>query len=284
MHIRFIYRRLIECWMEETMRRMTVAFACTLLLSGQALGAVGDVLTVIGDRVNVRSEPSTDSEVRTQVSRNQRLVEIARQGDWVHAQISGTAGADGWIHGSLIAPPDGEPLVPAAPRQGLADEATTPPSAAAGPAAAAGESPPLRPLGGATAAAEPEGPAGPAAEPGAPLGTAGVEAPGMEATAPGAAAEIDAVDLQRFRDSVAYLNTRSKLVAGADLFTEVAPLAGGVVQVGAADAWATVPPAGQRNYASALLERWAAATGRTDQLTVQIVDQGGQVIMEESKP
>jgi len=268
------------------MRRMALAIACSLLLSGQALGAVGDVLTVIGDRVNVRSGPSTESEVRMQVSRNQRLVEIEREGEWVRAQISGTGGADGWIHGSLIAPPNGEPLVPAPPRQGLADEATSPPSAAAGPAAAARQSPPRRPLEDATdaAAAEPEGPGGAAAGPSAPLGTAGVEAPAAEVIAPGAAAEIDAVDLQRFRDSVAYLNDRSKLVAGVDLFTEVEPLGGGAVQVGATEAWADVPPAGQRSYASALLERWAAATGRADQLTVQIVDQGGQVIMQESKP
>ena len=258
------------------MRRMALAFACTLLLSGQALGAVGDVLTVIGDRVNVRAGPGTESEIRMQVSRNQRLVEIEREGDWVRAQISGTGGADGWVHGSLVAPPDGEPVAPAAPRQGLADEAATPPLQAPEDATDA-------------AAAEPEGPAGAAALPSAPLGTAGVTAPGTEAPrteaiAPGAAAEIDAVDLQRFRDSVAYLNDRSKLVAGVDLFTEVEPLGGGAVQVGATDAWADVPPAGQRSYASALLERWAAATGRADQLTVQIVDQGGQVIMEESKP
>ena len=267
------------------MRRMALAFACTLLLSDQALGAVGDVLTVIGDRVNVRAGPSTESEIRMQVSRNQRLVEIGREGEWVRAEISGTGGADGWIHGSLVAPPNGESLVPAASRQGLADEAVTQPSAEVGPAAAAGEAPPLRPLEDATdaAAAEPEGLGGTAAEPSAPLGTAGVEAPGTEAIAPGAAAELDAIDLQRFRDSVAYLNERSRLVAGADLFTEVEPLGGGAVQVGATDAWATVPPAGQRSYASALLERWAAATGRADQVTVQIVDQGGQVIMEESR-
>jgi hypothetical protein len=266
------------------MPRMAFALACSLLLSGPALGAAGDVLTVIGDRVNVRSGPGTDRDVTMQVSRNQRLVEIERAGDWVHAEISGT-GADGWIHGSLAAPPNAEPLVPPAARQGLSDEATTPPSAEAGPAVT-GESPPLEPLEDATdaAAAEPEAPAGAAAEPGTPRATAGVESSGTEAMAPGAAAEIAAVDLQRFRDSVAYLNSRSKVIAGADLFTEVEPLGGGAVQVGATDAWANVPPAGQRSYANALLERWAAATGRADQLTVQIVDQGGQVLTEASKP
>jgi Bacterial SH3 domain len=255
------------------MRRMAFAFACTLVLSGPALGAAGDVLTVTGDRVNVRSGPSTERDVRMQVSRNQRLVEIERRGDWVRAEISGTGGADGWIHGSLVAPPDGEPPATPTAGQGLAPEAATPPSAAAGPAAVAGGAPPIRPLEDGTdaAAADPEPPAG-------------AGAPGMEAIAPGAAAEIEAVDLQRFRDSVAYLNSRSKLVAGVDLFTEVEPLGGGAVQVGATDAWADIPPAGQRSYANALLERWAAATGRADRLTVQIVDQGGQVIMEESRP
>jgi hypothetical protein len=266
------------------MRRMAFAFACSLQLSGPALGAAGDVLTVIGDRVNVRSGPSTERDVTMQVSRNQRLVEIERAGDWVHAEISGTAGADGWIHGSLVAPPEGEPLVPPLARQGLPEQATTPPSAAAGPAVT-GESLPRPPLEDATdaAAAEPEAPAGAAAAPGTPLETAGVEASGTEAIAPGAA-DIEAVDLQRFRDSVAYLNSRSKVIAGVDLFTEVEPLGGGAVQVGATDAWANVPPAGQRSYASALLERWAAATGRADQLTVQIVDRGGQVLTEASKP
>jgi Bacterial SH3 domain len=266
------------------MRRMTFAFACTLLLSGPALGAPGDVLTVIGDRVNVRSGPSTEREVTMQVSRNQRVVEIGRDGDWVHAEIRGTGGADGWIHGSLVAPPNGEPLVTPAARQALADEAPRPSSTTAEPALP-GEAASLQSVEDATDAAEPEPPAGRTAGPSAPAPeTADAAAPGTDAIAPGAGAEIEAVDLQRFRDSVAYLNSRSKSVAGVDLFTEVEPLGGGAVQVGATDAWADIPPAGQRSYATALLDRWAAATGRADQLTVQIVDRGGQVIMEQSKP
>jgi hypothetical protein len=251
------------------MRRIAFAFVCTVVLSGSALGAAGDVLIVIGDRVNVRSGPGTERDVMMQVSRNQRLVEIERQGGWVQAEISGTGGARGWIHGSLIASPNGEPVATPAAR----GEAAMPPSAEAGPAPVADGTTPLRPLEETTdaAAAETEPPAG-------------VAAPAPGAIAPGAAAEIEALDLQRFRDSVAYLNSRSQSLAGVDLFTEVEPLGGGAVQVGATDAWADIPPASQRSYANALLERWAAATGRADQLTVQIVDQGGQVIMEESKP
>jgi hypothetical protein len=267
------------------MRRMAFAFACTLLLSGPALGAAGDVLTVIADRVNVRAGPGTEREVRMQVSRNQRLVEIERSGDWVHAEIGGTGGADGWLHGSLVALPNGEPLITPAARRGPADEAAMP--SAEAETAPAGEAAPVQALEDATdaAAAGPEDPAGSPAAPSAPPpAKADAAAAGTEAIAPGARADIEGVDLQRFRDSVAYLNSRSKSVAGVDLFTEVEPLGGGAVQVGATDAWANLPPAGQRSYTNALLERWAAATGRADQLTVQIVDQDGKVIMEQSKP
>jgi hypothetical protein len=248
------------------MLRRGFAFACTVLLSGPALGAAGDVLAVIGDRVNVRSGPGTGRDVVMQVSRNQRLVEIARQGDWVHAEIAGT-GARGWIHVSLVAEGGERPLPPAA------DPAP----------ADAGEPKPPRTLedAGDAAAAEPEPGAGAAAT--APRSEqAGAPSTGAAAAPPPEA--VEAVDLQRFRDSVAYLNSRSKSVGGVDLFTEVEPLGGGVVQVGATDAWADLPPAGQRSYAQALIERWAAATGRSDQLAVRIVDQGGQVLLEQRKP
>jgi hypothetical protein len=189
--------------------------------------------------------------VRHQLSEDQRLVELERQGDWVHVEIADAGGADGWIHASLVAP-RGEPVVP---------ETT----AAAAPGT--GEAAPPQEIGDLTDAA--------AVEPG-PLAA--------ETMTPGAGAEVDAVDMQRFRDSVAYLNSRSTLLAGSELFTEVEPVGAGAVQVGASDGWASMPPAGQRSYASALLDRWAAATGRSDRVKVQIVDDGGQVIMEESRP
>lgn len=255
------------------MRRMAFAVACTLLLSGPALGAAGDVLTVIGDGVNVRSGPGTEHSIRLQVSRNQRLVEIERQGDWVHAEIAGRGGEEGWIHGSLVAPPEAEPL---ALQPGEAE-----------PAALADAPAPAQPLEDVTAA-EPQRPAAGAATSQAPLATGAAareaEPLAAEAIAPGAGLDIDPVDLERFRDSVAYLNSRSMSVGGFELFTEVEPLGGGAVQVGASDAWASIPPAGQRSYANTLLDRWAAATGRSDRVKVQIVDDSGQVIMEESKP
>jgi hypothetical protein len=100
----------------------------------------------------------------------------------------------------------------------------------------------------------------------------------------GAAPDVAPVDLDRFRDTVAYFNSRSRSVAGFDLFGEVTAIGGGTVQLRASDGWARMPPAAQRNYVTALLERWAAASDRADHLRVQIVDPGGQVLMEQSKP
>jgi hypothetical protein len=235
------------------MRCKAFAVAGSLLLSGPALGAAGDVLTVIGDRVNVRAGPGTEHGVLRQVPREQRLVEIERRGDWVHAEIAGAGGVDGWIHTSLVAP-SGAPV---------ASQAAAEPATATAGQAAPGEQ--LGDLSDAAAAAD-----------------AGPLAPGP--VEPGAGIEVDVVDLQRFRDSIAYLNSRSTLVGGSELFTGVEPLGGGAVRVGASETWATLPPAGQRSYASTLLDRWAAATGRSEQVKVQIVDDGGRVLMEESRP
>jgi hypothetical protein len=233
------------------MRRVAFVFACSLL-SCPALGAEGDLLIVTGDRVNVRSGPALDHVVVKNVSRNQRVVEVGRQGDWVQVKIAGS-GAGGWIQGSLVAPAEGE----------AAEEVTTPPLPAAGPMTGAGG------LGDVAAGPEPL--------------EAAVAPRETGALAPGTG-EIKAVDMQRFQDSVDYLNSRSQSLGGVDLFGAVQPLANGTVQVGATDAWAGIPPAAQRSYANVLLERWAAATGRAGQVKVQIVDESGQLLMEESKP
>src|SRR5690606_16453200 len=153
------------------MRSMVLALAGALLLGQTALAAPGDVLTVTGDRVNVRAGPGTEHAVVRQVARAQRLVEIERQGDWVHAEIAGTDGGNGWIHASLVA------------RGAEAGDQETAPAAEPAP-----------PLGETSAAATPE-----------------MDPLDPDAIAPGAA-DVDAVDLQRFRASVDYLNSRALLL------------------------------------------------------------------------
>lgn len=252
------------------MRRMAFPLACCLILSGPAQGATGDVLVVTGDNVNVRTGPGTDHAVSRQLDRDQRVIEIERDGDWVRAEIEGATGTEGWIHGSLLVL-----ATPAPPQAAAAAE-----EAAAASPPRAEEAAPAQPPSDRQPEARGTAPAA-AAAPGA-AATEPAAAPA--ATAPAAAPDVAGVDLQRFRDSVDYLNSRAMAVAGADLFTAVEPLGDGTVQVGATAAWATMPPAGQRSYANTLLDRWAAATGRIGRVKVQIVDESGQVLMEESKP
>jgi hypothetical protein len=248
------------------MRHMAFPLVCCLLLSGPAQGAAGDVLMVTGDNVNVRTGPGIDHAVSRQVDRDQRVIEIDHDGEWVRAEIAGVTGAEGWIHRSLLAlQTPAQPQVAEPPAPPGEEAAATPPRAEG--SAQARQPADRQPEASDTAAAA--------------RGEAATDPAGApESIAP----EVAAVDLQRFRDSVDYLNSRAVAVAGADLFTGVEPLGGGTVQVGATAAWATMPPAGQRSYANTLLDRWAAATGRTGQVKVQIVDESGQVIMEESKP
>jgi hypothetical protein len=94
----------------------------------------------------------------------------------------------------------------------------------------------------------------------------------------------DAAELARFRDSVDYLNSRSTSVAGVDLFDGVKAVGNGVVQVGATDAWSSLPPGNQQSYVNTLLDRWAAARGYDGPLAVQIVDPDGKVLMESKRP
>ena len=140
------------------MRRVAFAFVCSLL-SGPVLGATGDVLTVLGDQVNVRAGPGTES---------------------------------GGIHDSLVATPHRETLVPPAAPDSTPDQATMAPGAAAGLAMdAAATAQPSEDLSDASIGT-PES-----------LQTAAAPPRDSEALAAGAG-EIRAVDLQRFRDSVAW--------------------------------------------------------------------------------
>lgn len=287
------------------MRKIGFALASLLLTAaGPALAAPGDPLVVIGDGVNLRFEPSLDARIRARVYSGQRATELQREGDWVRVEIADTGGQEGWIHGSLLASPGGGPLArpidaPPPPSRNVATPAadalptTRSVAAAAAPPATPAAAPPAAP-----AAAPPAGPAAesadmaaaPAGEPPSPAPPTGPAPPVQAAIVapasiePAAAAATDPADLQRFRESVNYLNSRALSVAGVDLFTEVEAVGGGVVQVAATEAWSTIPPAGQQSYANTLLDRWAAARGGSGPVTVQIVDQTGAVLLESSRP
>jgi hypothetical protein len=256
--------------------------ASTGLPGGLALAAAGDTLVVTGDGVNVRFGPSADARVKMRVYHDQQVMELEREGDWVRAEIAGSGGQDGWIHGSLLAAPGGDevPASRAAASEPEAARSPVPPPAANRAAAAATPAAPApapAPEAG-EARADDSRSAARAAPP-----AAGEPAAIEPAAAPAPRAE-QAADLARFRQSVDYLNSRAVAVAGVDLFTTVEPVGGGVVQVAATDAWSTIPPAGQQSYVNTLLDRWAAARGAGGPVSVQIVDPEGAVLLERTRP
>jgi hypothetical protein len=224
---------------DKTMRRAGLgALVLALLLAAPAQAATGDALIVQGDGVNVRAAPSGDAPVRMRVHRHQQVIELQREGPWVRAEIAGTDGEEGWIHGSLLALAGGEPLPDG-------------PEAAEAPAAAAPERPstdvvPLQ--------------VEPAAGPDRGLG-----------------------ELAQFRETVSYLNRRALALAGTDLFAEVKPGPGGVMQVVATENWSDLPPAGRQSYANTLLDRWAAAKVSAGPVVLQILDPSGEVVMEKTQ-
>jgi Bacterial SH3 domain len=238
----------------------------------------------------VRYGPSTNTRIRQSVGRGQQVMELQREGDWIRVEIIGSDGREGWIHGSLLAPPGGEPLT----QQVAAPSTTQPIERQADTSTAA-----VRPEPPASGAAAPTIADSAAAAPGevaviAPEAATtsgetlpGVGQPARDATTiePAAAPPRDeSPDLARFRQSVEYLNSRALSVAGVDLFTGVEATGSGVAQVAATDAWSTIPPAGQESYANTLLDRWAAARGYGGAVSVQIVAPDGHVLLERTKP
>lgn len=86
------------------MRLGSLAFAALVLLGGTTWAASGDTLIVTGSRVNVRAGPSTDTQVMTQVSRDQQVIERGRRNEWVQVELTDAEGQQGWIHESLLSP------------------------------------------------------------------------------------------------------------------------------------------------------------------------------------
>jgi hypothetical protein len=184
-----------------------------------------------------------------QVDRGRDVAEVGRQGEWVRVEVLGTGGTIGWIHASLLAAPQGVAVVTEETQLKSGDQVAVP-----GP--------------GALEATET-------------LETAKTDTTGGSA---GDTAALDPPEVNRFKESVSYLNDRAMQVAGVDLFTAIKPVDPETVAVGTTEAWTTVPPAGQRSYINTLVDRWSAANGGERPVKVQILDPKGQVLVEQSGP
>ncbi|MDH3660027.1 MAG: SH3 domain-containing protein [Alphaproteobacteria bacterium] len=236
---------------------LTALLGVTILPVGLVDAAEGDRWTVEGQNVNVRSGPSTSTDILMTINPGENIVEIASKGEWYFVEFP-DRNTRGWVFGPLLTTPD-------------AGASTTAAAAAAAPASTATN------------------------ETSAPAATSAAAAVAAETTPPEAVDQAAAVSqtaavsvdeepaaVKSFRDTVAELNDRAVSVAGINLFSDVRSTGGGGVQVLATETWASVPEAGQSSYMNALFDRWQSVANGLGPLSLQIVDPTGQVMMERS--
>jgi hypothetical protein len=268
---------------------LTIFLGSVVNLSGGASAAEGDLWAVNSTNVNVRSGPSTNTDVLITVNPGDKIVEIAAKGEWFYAEFP-DHNKLGWIYAPLLVKPGTSeaavkapaettktaaapkadapapkvippaPVQPAPPGQTVVTPAPAPAPAAQGDAQAAAPEP-------AAAQQSSPKPAPPKQQP----TKSAAASPGGE---PGA--------VKTFRETVAELNERAVSVAGIHLFSDVRSAGGGAIQVLATETWASVPEAGQSSYMNALFDRWQSMASGLGPLSLQIVDPSGQVMMERS--
>jgi len=247
-----------------TVASKSTVFGLFAFLAAQAFAAEGDRWVVDRKDVNIRSGPSTSTDVLMTVNPGERIVEIATKGDWYFAELP-DRGARGWIYGPLL-------VKPSAAATARADA----------PVAAAAPNPVP-----AAAPAEPEIETAPVAAQQAPSATLPAETDISEAATGATTQEAVTVSLDQepaavksFRETVSDLNSRAVSVAGINLFDDVRSTGGGGVQVLATETWASVPEAGQTSYMNALFDRWNAVASGLGPLSLQIIDPSGAIMME----
>ena len=73
-----------------------------MLAAGAAQAAPGDIFQVSSSRANLRSGPSDQTTVRSQVAHGDELIELRRDGNWLGVRVLRT-GEEGWIFSDLVA-------------------------------------------------------------------------------------------------------------------------------------------------------------------------------------
>src|SRR5215813_4998018 len=74
--------------------------AC-LLAAGAAQAAPGDIFQVTSARANLRSGPSDQTTVRSQVAQGDEIIELRRDGNWLGVRVLRT-GEEGWVFRDLV--------------------------------------------------------------------------------------------------------------------------------------------------------------------------------------
>lgn len=77
------------------------AFGAVAGMPLAAMAAPGEVHAVTAEKVNLRAGPSDGANVRSTVSRNDELVELRKEGEWLGVRVMRT-GEEGWIFSDLV--------------------------------------------------------------------------------------------------------------------------------------------------------------------------------------
>jgi hypothetical protein len=75
--------------------------AAVALAAGAAQADPGDIHRVTAELANLRSGPSDETTVRSQVRRGDELIELRRDSNWIGVRVART-GEEGWIFGNLV--------------------------------------------------------------------------------------------------------------------------------------------------------------------------------------
>ncbi|GJM04458.1 MAG: hypothetical protein DHS20C09_04490 [marine bacterium B5-7] len=80
-----------------------LAFVCGSVSINHSHAATGDELIITGNIVNLRTAPSTDAYSPIKLSKDRKVIEIQRQGDWVEIKTRRKDIKTGWVYKTLIA-------------------------------------------------------------------------------------------------------------------------------------------------------------------------------------
>ena len=87
--------------MQHSITKILITFLI-IHYAGQVLAEKGDELVVIKSLVNVRSGPSIDNEPLLKLNKDQKVIEIQRQKNWVEVALGHDDIKSGWMHKSLL--------------------------------------------------------------------------------------------------------------------------------------------------------------------------------------
>lgn len=81
--------------------RRTIVVVCLIAMQS-SLAEPGDELIISSEIVNLRSAPSTQAEVPIKLTKNKKVIEIQRQGDWVEVETNRQDVKTGWLYKTLV--------------------------------------------------------------------------------------------------------------------------------------------------------------------------------------